>query len=193
MTGDATPLDERFERLYQAHHGSLVSFFGRRGLDPETSRDLAHETMIRVYMGLEGLRDHAASKSWVLTIAFNVYRNWVRDEHALRRAHMEAPFEQVEQVGNDGGLWPRTEASTESQWEAREWKKCLASAVRMLAPRQREAFQLWLDGWKQKDIAEKMKTSIGNVGSTLHRAREEVLASLRRCLRTAVPSPRRKR
>jgi len=192
MTGDAS-LDEQFERLYQAHHGSLVSFFGRRGLDPESSRDLANETMMRVYTGLERLRDDAASKSWVLTIALNVYRNWVRDEHALRRAHVEAPLEQVEQVGNDGGLWPRTEASAESRWEAREWEKCLASAVRTLPPRQREAFELWLDGRKQKQIAEKVKTSIGNVGSTLHRARKKVLASLRRCLRTAVPWLRRER
>ena len=63
---------ELFDQLFLRYYRSVVYFFARRGVALEECHDLAQETFLRVYMGMERLRDADASRSYVFTTAANL-------------------------------------------------------------------------------------------------------------------------
>lgn len=71
--GDDPP-EEEARRAFNLLYPSLYRFFVHRGLSPEECRDLTQETLLRVFRGMEDLRGEAGIKTWVYTIAANVYR-----------------------------------------------------------------------------------------------------------------------
>ena len=76
---------ELLERLIEQFHDSVYHFFRRRGIGVEDSFDLTQDTFFRVFMNVEHLRSEAASTTWVLTIAANCWKNWLRKRGALKR------------------------------------------------------------------------------------------------------------
>jgi RNA polymerase sigma factor (sigma-70 family) len=190
MTGD-DDLEVRFDRLFRDHYGRLVSFFGQRRVDPETSRDLAEETMLRVLRGLDGLESPAATASWIRGIALNVWKNWVRDRRTLRRSHEERSLEEALreglQVSNEGSIWPQSDDSPERELLAREVLRHLPAILCGLPRRKQEVFRLWLEGRTYQQIASELGVSIQAVRSNVSRARQRVLKELKRLSQSHTP------
>lgn len=174
---------ELFDRLFEEHFHPLVCFFGRRGLDRSTCEDLAQDAMLRVYRGLEGFEGRAQVRTWVLEIAGNLWKNWVRDYRGTaKRTHEEQPLEQPGQgeleVSEGHGLWPRPSEDPERRLIEKQAREQIDATIRELPPRQRTCLELWLGGLSYEQIATREKISIQTVRSSVSRGRDTLLVEM---------------
>ena len=178
-----------FTDLFQEHYPHLVVFFGRRGGDPELARDLAQETMIRVYRGLADYEWRGPLRTWILTIATNVWRNWLRDRHGtLKRGVVERSLDELRDAGElaaEAGVWTTSIDDPEAKLTVTLDRRRLRERLGDLSQLQRRCLVLWLEGWKYREIADEVGVSLQTVRATLHKAK----ARLRRLLAPGSVSP----
>lgn len=174
------------DRLWGEMYPYLVAFFGRRGLDPELSRDLAQDTVLRAWNSQESFAGRSEPSVWIRVIAVNVWRNWVRDRKTAKRDHREVSLDQA--AGEDGfavgegrRLWRRTASDPEREAVEKQGRERIRSSLSLLPERQRECLDLWLDGWTYQEIADRLGVSLQTVRSSVSRgrARLEELAQRR--------------
>jgi len=190
---DATDLDALFERLYHEHYPSLVSFFGRRGLDPEVSRELAQDTMLRAYEGLGDFEGRSQPRTWIRRIALNVWRNWVRDHRGtLKREGREDSLEGIREdgveVAEKSRLWPGRVSDPERRAVEKQTRERIRSRISSLPPRQRQCLRLWLGGSSYQEISEKLGVSMQTVRASLHKAKARIEKELGSDFQGATPS-----
>ena len=184
-------LEELFGHLYSQHYPALVAFFGQRRLDPETSRDLAQATMLQVYRGLSGFQSRASSRSWVMRIALNIWRNWVRDQRmTLKRGAEEASLEQIREQGlefsESQAFWSLEGQDPERIVTKRQLSQKIQDKIPLLSARQQDCLIRWLEGWSYQEMAEEMEVSVQTIRASLHRARSRIAQELRQELRITV-------
>ncbi|MEO1087149.1 MAG: sigma-70 family RNA polymerase sigma factor, partial [Acidobacteriota bacterium] len=176
-------LEESFDRLYRRHYPGLVVFFGRRGLDPERSRDLAQEVMVRAYRGLAGFEARAIEKAqlvWLRRIAVHVWANWLRAKNATsKRSGKEQSLEQAQETGfepsAEHGIWQQQGDDPEKRTIEAEAREQVEALLVGLPKRQRECLELWLNGAAYQDISLQLDISLQTVRSSLHKAKKRVL------------------
>ena len=52
----------------------------RRTHQLETAKDLAQDTFLKAFAGLESFRGHSSIKTWLYTIAHHTFINWYRKD-----------------------------------------------------------------------------------------------------------------
>lgn len=124
--------------LLAAHLDRVLRFLHRLTGDSHEAADLAQETFLRAWRGRESLRDAQAARTWLLRIATNVFRDWLRQAQRRR---------EVTSLEADGAEPPcRASTSSNRNHAARlEQEEALAAAIRglqTLPPRQREVLTL---------------------------------------------------
>ncbi len=80
---DGTP---NLEQAFSAHAGRVYNFVRRMVWSQETARDLSQETFLRAFQAAPRYRGDAPVEIWLLGIARNVVREWLR-------MHKEVPFD----------------------------------------------------------------------------------------------------
>ena len=172
----AVPVPEnRFTELFAEHYPRLVAFFGRRRRDPELSRDLAQETMLRVLGGLGRFRGEVPIQSWILRIATNVWRSWLRDhlrtqKRGAEERSLEDAYERREPP-EAGALWPQPVGDPETRLAEAEERTRMYARLDQLSALQRRCLTMWLDGMSYQEIATAVGTSMQTVRPTLHKAK----------------------
>ena len=184
---DEPNVDDMFDQLYAQHYPTLVTFFGRRRLDPETSRDLAQKTMLQVYQGLQGFQSRASSRSWVLRIATNVWCNWVRDHRfTIKRGSQETSLEHAREQGleiaEEHGFWTAEGSNPERIAVKRQTQERIHARISDLSTRQQDCMTRWLEGWSYQEMADEMGVSIQTVRASLHKAKKRIAQELRQDL-----------
>lgn len=167
--------EELFHQLFERYYRSVVYFFGRRGLSPDESQDLAQETFLRVYKSLDSLREGKAAKAWLFIAATNLWRNEVRNRNAQKRIGTELPLDervvQAAAVGNPGSSPAGALAGLLTQERADLLRKALAQ----LPPRMLRCVLLRIDQeLKYREIAVIMQVSVDTVKAQLHQAKERL-------------------
>lgn len=176
--------EQDFEQLFRVHYPQLVIFFGRRGFDPELSRDLAQDSLLRAFKGLPDFEGRAQLRTWILQIATHLAQNYHRDHrHTVKRGVRETSLEAVRSAGRQFGeaeaLWGREQTKDpERRAVERQALDRMHGAVRDLAPRQRECLLLWLEGCKYREISERLGISLQAVRSIIHQAKERLRLQL---------------
>lgn len=66
------------EDLVSAHADAVYRYALRLTRDPAQAEDLMQETLLRGWRRRSWLREPAAARVWLLAIATNVQRDWVR-------------------------------------------------------------------------------------------------------------------
>lgn len=176
--------EEQFHKVFRRHYRSVTYFFAHRGFDAEECRDLTQETFFRVYRGMESFRGEARVKTWLYTIAANIYRNEIRDRQAEKRSADEVSLEESLEQGR-----PVSET-----WEVRTWREAgdplhsvlteerarlLREAVDDLPPRMRQCVLLRLDrGLKYREIAILLHVTEDTVKAQLFQARQRLHRAL---------------
>lgn len=128
----------------------------------EDAQDAAQEAFLVALDRLEECRDPDRFAGWFTTIVRNRARNLVRRE-GLR--HGEALPSQIASGG------PRTDREV----ERRELRERLGSALAGLTEVQREVVLLHdMEGWKHREIAERLGMPSGTVRSHLHFGRRRM-------------------
>jgi RNA polymerase sigma-70 factor (ECF subfamily) len=172
--------EEKFQRIFRRHYRSVTCFFAHRGFDTEECRDLTQETFFRVFRGMEGFRGEAGIKTWLYTIAANIYRNEIRDRQAEKRCADEVSLDEAFEHGRPVFESCAVRAPAVSQDPLRgvltdERARLLREAVDDLPPRMRHCVLLRLDrGLKYREIAVLLQVTEDTVKAQLFQARQRL-------------------
>lgn len=150
--------------------GTLVTRYMRSGYlvalsvtgNPQDAEDVSQEAFLVALKRLEDCREPERFGGWYLTIVRNRAKNLLRREH-LRRSEELTP----EISPGEGG--PGEDLK---RWEIRDQ---LARGLEGLSEIRREVLLLHdLEGWKHREIAERLGIPDGTVRSHLHFARKHL-------------------
>lgn len=179
MSEGQDELGEVFER----YAPSIQHFFLRRGYGREESRDLTQDTFLKAHKGLSGFREDANLRTWLLSIATNVWKNDLRSRQAekrsaLRTVEMDAlPFEEEPAIETEG-LASRPPDPLDEVLD-RERRARLRAAIADLPPRMQQVVKLRVDQErKYQEIAAVLHVSVDTVKTQLHQARRRLREAL---------------
>lgn len=60
------------------HESSVYTYFRRMGRQPADAADLTQDTFVRALVGVERFRGESSYRTWLLGIARNLDREWIR-------------------------------------------------------------------------------------------------------------------
>jgi RNA polymerase sigma-70 factor (ECF subfamily) len=159
-----------FREIFSELYPLVLRYFVHHGFGEEDSRDLAQETMLRVYRNLPAFSGDAQLGTWVFQVTANVCRNAVRTRARHKRSVPEAPLDEWtdrEPDPVDAREGPLREILTG------ERAKILTEALRDLPPQMRRCVELRVHrDLKYREIAELMRISIETVKAHLFQARQ---------------------
>ncbi|MCA1788838.1 MAG: sigma-70 family RNA polymerase sigma factor [Thioalkalivibrio sp.] len=171
--GDATAFGLLIQRYQRPAYAVALSVVGKH----EDAEDAAQEAFLVALERIEECRNPDRFGGWLLTIVRNRSKNLIRRE-SLRETDEVPP-----------GARSHT-PTPDRVTEAAELREMLEDALRDLPEVQREIVMLHdLEGWKHREIAERLDLPPGTVRSHLHFARK----ALRESLRNLPGAPRAKR
>jgi RNA polymerase sigma-70 factor (ECF subfamily) len=161
--------------------GGIVSRWQRRLInlawrfcrDRSTAEDMAQDAFVRAFRALHTFRGESAFSTWMMTVAMNSYRSWLRDQGPA-----PATVDLERMVGRErdplAGLQDEERASA------------VRNMVRTLPPRYREAIVLYY--FEEMNLAETARIlgiAEGTLKARLHRGR----ALLKRRSQVLLPAP----
>ncbi|MBT8336008.1 MAG: sigma-70 family RNA polymerase sigma factor [Gemmatimonadetes bacterium] len=160
--GDEEAYGRLVRRYMKSAYAVALSVTSRH----EDAEDAAQEAFLVALQRLEECRNPERFAGWLLTIVRNRSRNLVRRE-SLRTAEPLPP--------GASGRGPTPEKETERA----ELREHLQRALDTLTPIQREIVLLHdLEGWKHREIADRLEIPSGTVRSHLHFARKALRGAL---------------
>ena len=160
--GDEDAFGVLVERYMRASYAVAFSVTGRH----EDAQDAAQESLLVALQRLDECRSPEKFGGWLMTIVRNRARNLVRRE-VLRDT------DQVPESARSRSPTPDREL------EATELRENLSTALGELSEIQRQIVLLHdLEGWKHREIAERLDLPSGTVRSHLHFARKALRSAL---------------
>lgn len=155
--------EEEFEKLVEHHYQPVYRFLLRVSGDREVAFDLTQETFLRLYRAAGSLRAPEKARTWIFTVALNVFRDHRR--RCARRPELLA----AEPV-----------AAGESPEEAVVQAMDLEVAIARLGADHATALVLrFYEGMSLEQVARVTGVPVGTVKSRLHHAikllRREIL------------------
>lgn len=123
---------QTIEELYREYYHDIMYYLYRRTHQLETAKDLAQDTFLKAFAGLESFRGHSSIKTWLYTIAHHTFINWYRKHHIDRlkedyqtvlilREFQELSYEEIAEVLN----WKLSKVKTNLHRARLELKKSL--------------------------------------------------------------------
>ncbi len=179
--------EQEFEDLYRAYRPRLHALFTRRGVAREDARELAHQSFVNAWRAWDTFEARASRRTWLMRIALNVWKNYVRDLMTAKRGHGQAAI-----VADEAALLKKEATSEEATPEDKlieaekeeEKRRRLREAMERLPPQMRHCLELSLLGYRYREIADFLWISIGAVKSQIHEAKQK----LKEQVRTTKPS-----
>lgn len=171
---DTTNALEEFTSVYRMFQRALIAFFRRRGVDADEARDLAQETFMRAYRAWNDFRGESTRKTWLLTIALNVWRNKLRWDATLKRGVETVALDPDTTSNGPGHSAERAGDLPDAHVLAREQRELVQSALAELPPQMQRCVVLYLEHRKYREIAEEMGISIGAVKSQIFDGRKRL-------------------
>jgi RNA polymerase sigma-70 factor (ECF subfamily) len=156
--GDRRAADRLLERYLRACRAVALAVTGNEA----DADDVCQDAFVAAMERIDDCREPARFGGWLLQIVRNHARNALR-HHAVRRAE---PLDDVVVAARD------TPAAALDRGELRGQ---LLQALGALPEAQREVVLLHdLEGWKHREIAERLELPAGTVRSHLHHARRRL-------------------
>ncbi len=165
--GDA----DAFAALVQRFEAPTYHFILRMVRRPSVAEDLSQDVFVRLWRHLDRIEDAGLLPAWLRRVAANaVIDHWRKEEARQRRMQVlrEHPI-------------ARRVVRPSSRMETREAADAVRAAVEKLPAKLRSALLLrTVEGLSYEELADVLGVSVNAVRSRLFRARQEVLAILRR-------------
>lgn len=158
------------ERLFARHFARVERFFVNK-VDPDHVADLVQETFVACVEGRDRIRDGGRFRSYLLGIAHNVLRGFLRRKYSASIDSLDHSIASLSQ-------------SPSSVLAKQDDQRLLLEALRSLPVRYQVVLELhyWED-LGTADIAEVLAVPQGTARSRLRRAREALEAALARLSR----------
>ncbi len=162
-TGDAAAFEELVRRHLRGAYAVALAALG----EPADAEDAVQDAFITALERLEECREPDRFGAWVLRIARNRAHSLRRRRH-VRQAQ---PLDELRAAATEDD--PLAEASRA------ETRERLISALDVLSDTQREVFLMHdLEGWRHREIADRMGLPEGTVRSHLFHARRALRRTL---------------
>lgn len=153
--GDASA----FTALFHLHNAPLCTYLARLLGDDELGRDIAQETFLRAWTGLQNIKGELQFKPWLYRIATNLARSHMRRARLVRWLPWIEHEDLLQGAGPEEGV---SEA------------ECIKLALAQLAPQCRACLILQVvGGFSQREIAGMLHISEKSVSSYVSRGREQ--------------------
>jgi len=166
-------------RDFVERHGDVVYSVLRRLVgSPDLAEELAQETFVRAYEGLDGFRGESGFRTWLVQIAINLVRDRRR---AARRSPTVVSLEELRARSSSDADPPERRPSVEpiGMLAQREVATRLERELERLPADYREAFVLkHIEGMPYEQIARVTGQSIGCLKVRVHRARARLREAL---------------
>ncbi|GAB5407206.1 MAG: RNA polymerase sigma factor [Aureliella sp.] len=169
-TDEAASMDdavrlERIESLLEQHQDVVYGYAYRLAGNAAVAEDITQEVYLRAFRSLHNLRETAAARSWLLTIARNEFSRWCKKRK---------PTTSLEN-SSEGELPEENEAVGETL-EKQEW---VTKALSQLTDDYRVVVAMYyFEELSYSEIAAQLKIPIGTVMSRLNRAKKHLKAAL---------------
>jgi len=159
---------EAFATLYRTHAGQVFAVCLRMAGDPAEAEDWAQDAWIRAWEHLGSFRGDAKFSTWMHRLTVNLVLDRRRRDEKWRKRIVA--MDETDRWGAQG-LWdPPAGARLD-----------LEQAVGALPEGARTVFLLHeVEGYRQREIAERLGICVGTVKSQLHRARKLLQEALDR-------------
>lgn len=159
-----------FEELVRRYRNDVFRLSNHFVRNREEAWDISQEVFIKAYRALGHFRGEANFKTWLLRIAANQCKDYLKK----RRLETVAFDDRMQADAPAGHLGPR------QALEAREVGEAIDRAIAKLSHKHRTAFVLReFEGMTYEEMAGVMECSIGTVMSRLHHARKKLQRLLR--------------
>jgi RNA polymerase sigma-70 factor (ECF subfamily) len=160
------------EEFYETYSRPVFAFLLRLSLDRQLAEDLTGETFYRAIMALDSFRGEASLKTWLLSIARNLY---------LRRIRSLKRTTSLDKLEEGGRLFSTDDPDPESRLIQRQESEMVQRALLSLAETDRSVLLLVAEGaLDYRDIAEVLHISVAAVKVRIYRARRRLVDALRR-------------
>ncbi len=182
MTKEEAPpagAGDRFGRLVEQYQRLVYSVVLRFTGDAGAAEDLTQETFLAAWRHLEGFRGDSSLKTWLLRIAANKARSWLRWRRLRSWFSLSAPPDGREEGPALEDLLPDDPAGRPEQAAlAAETERRVQAAIAALPQRQREVAVLRSQGLALAEIGETLGMAEGTVKAHWFEARRRLEASL---------------
>ena len=162
---------QAFERLVNGHKDRVFAMLVRLTGDAQAAEELAHETFVRAYRGLDGFRGDALFGTWLIQIAVHLARDRVRERARSRTVSLDALLER----DRDAPVFADSRPAYDplSIVNERDLTERFESALKELPPSYREAFIMHhIEDMPYEAIAETTGDTVGSLKVRVHRARK---------------------
>jgi len=161
IQGNKSALNQLFSDNYKILWGYMIKLTG----DDELSKDLVQETLLKAVINIEKFTPKAKFSTWLITIATNLYRDYIRKNKRIVFLE-DMPEPSISE----------TEEKALQRMEQQEVMKI----IKGLPYEKRMVFILkHYYHYKYEEIAEIMKCPVGTVRSRLHNTIKELLKLLK--------------
>ena len=162
---------DEFAGLVDRHSPRVYAMLVRLIGDAQTAEELAQETFVRAYRGLERFRGDSSFATWITQIAVHLARDHVRARQRNRFVSLDAMMER----DADTLVFAESRHAYDPLEEIseRETVERFEKALEGIPPNYREVFVLHhLQNMPYEDIAAMTGDSVGSLKVRAHRARK---------------------
>lgn len=150
---------------------SLVKFAYQFVLNKPDVKDLVQETCLKVLLGRDKYIDNLNFKSWVFTIMKNAYINEYRRKYRKNKC-----FDKTKELISLSNKIAAGTDDPEAVYSASE----IDRNISLLDDTFLIPFNMHLNGYKYKEIAEELGMKVGTVKSRIFFSRKKLMAQLNR-------------
>jgi RNA polymerase sigma factor (sigma-70 family) len=171
------PADDQFHRLLREYGPAIERLASAHEPDPNERQDLMQDIVFALWRALPAFRGDCSEKTFVYRIAQNrgLTHRWRRSADTARLVELSDVSELPD---------PASEPEPPGAVLQSLQRDLLLSAVQQLPGLQRDVIVLSLEGLSNKELAEVLGISEGNVAVRLTRARAALRALCRHLTRT---------
>ena len=135
----------------------------------EDAEDLVQDTYLKVLQNSDRFAEATNLKAWVCTIMRNTFINGYRRKQKSRV---------TTDSSEDNALFASTASVSSDAADLPLYVSEITTAISSMKDSQRDAFELFVDGFKYHEIADKLQISIGTVKSRIFFARQKLMTNL---------------
>lgn len=152
--------------LFQNNLGILKGYVVKMVRDPELSQDIVQDTLLKAVVHIRKFEPHAKFSTWLIKIATNVYRDYLRKYR---------PLELLEETHPDANRPLEDQVITDLTYQE------VMHIISSLPYEKRAVFILkHYHGYAYEEIAEILNCPIGTVRSRLHNAIKQIMKEIDR-------------
>jgi RNA polymerase sigma-70 factor (ECF subfamily) len=171
------PRNMEFKTVFDEYHPKIIRYLTRM-VGADDAEDVAQEVFDKVHRGLQGFQGESRLSTWIYRIATNAAIDRTRSA-SYKHEKERKPLEDAAANGSSSLPESPPIPMTDQLVIRKEMSDCINEYIDALPPDYRTVLVLSdLEGLANKEIAEILGISTGNVKIRLHRARTRLKKAL---------------